>query len=149
MNQINTPQTYSMCFPKQKIVFKNCIQTCPNTMVFPFFLLFFFFFFFCSTFVCFLKFEQKRGHVASAVECYMNRYGVSEEQTNKHTVSLKSESRMVGWILTRNGSNLRRLFQCLSLLVLSLLHEPWMSFTKSKIHACWESNEELHHVFVQ
>ncbi|XP_002274445.2 valencene synthase [Vitis vinifera] len=26
------------------------------------------------------KFEQKRGHVASAVECYMKQYGVSEEQ---------------------------------------------------------------------
>ncbi|RVW68212.1 Valencene synthase [Vitis vinifera] len=25
-------------------------------------------------------FEQKRGHVASTVECYMKQYGVSEEQ---------------------------------------------------------------------
>ena len=27
-----------------------------------------------------MQFEQKRGHVASAVECYMKQYGVSEEQ---------------------------------------------------------------------
>ncbi|KAA8523757.1 hypothetical protein F0562_010180 [Nyssa sinensis] len=27
------------------------------------------------------KFEQKRGHVASAVECYMKQYGASEEET--------------------------------------------------------------------
>ncbi|XP_040361608.1 (-)-germacrene D synthase isoform X2 [Rosa chinensis] len=27
------------------------------------------------------KFEQKRGHVASAVECYMKQYGATEEQT--------------------------------------------------------------------
>ncbi|CBI31267.3 unnamed protein product, partial [Vitis vinifera] len=26
------------------------------------------------------KFEQKRGHVASGIECYMKQYGVSEEQ---------------------------------------------------------------------
>ena len=68
------------CFPEQKIVFENCIQTCPNTMVFVF-LFFFFFFFFCSTFVCLLQFEQKRGHVALGVECCMNQYGVYEEQT--------------------------------------------------------------------
>ena len=128
MNQINTPQTCSMWFPKQKTNFENCIQTCPNTMVFPFF---FFLFFFGSTFVCFLQFEQKRGHVASSVECYMN--GVSEEQTIKHIESSKSKSRMVGWILTRNGSNLRRLFQCLLLLVFSLLHELRMYFAKSKM----------------
>ncbi|PRQ31672.1 putative (-)-germacrene D synthase [Rosa chinensis] len=27
------------------------------------------------------KFEQKRGHVASAVECYMKQYGATEEET--------------------------------------------------------------------
>lgn len=27
-----------------------------------------------------MKFEQERGHAASAVECYMNQYGVSETQ---------------------------------------------------------------------
>ena len=27
-----------------------------------------------------LQFEQKRGHVASSVECYMKQYGVSEEE---------------------------------------------------------------------
>ncbi|KAL6316177.1 hypothetical protein AAG906_016007 [Vitis piasezkii] len=44
------------------------------------------------------KFEQKRGHVASAVECYMKQYGVSR---NKYTVNFKSKLRMHGWILTR------------------------------------------------
>ena len=41
----NMSQMCSLCFPcflEQKIVFENCIQTCPNTMVFVF--LFFFFF---------------------------------------------------------------------------------------------------------
>lgn len=27
-----------------------------------------------------IKFEQERGHVASAVECYMKQHGVSEEK---------------------------------------------------------------------
>ena len=27
-----------------------------------------------------MQFEQKRGHVASVIECYMKQYGVSEEQ---------------------------------------------------------------------
>ena len=27
-----------------------------------------------------MQFEQKRGHVASGIECYMKQYGVSEEQ---------------------------------------------------------------------
>ena len=27
-----------------------------------------------------VQFEQKRGHVASAVECYMKQYGVSKEE---------------------------------------------------------------------
>ncbi|XP_039064209.1 probable terpene synthase 2 [Hibiscus syriacus] len=29
------------------------------------------------------KFEQERGHVASAVECYMKQHGVSEEKACK------------------------------------------------------------------
>lgn len=29
-----------------------------------------------------MQFEQKRGHVASAVECYMKEYGVTEEKAN-------------------------------------------------------------------
>ncbi|RVW14958.1 (-)-germacrene D synthase [Vitis vinifera] len=28
------------------------------------------------------KFEQKRGHVASAVECYMKQHGASEQETH-------------------------------------------------------------------
>ena len=35
---------------------------------------------FSLTFVLYLQFEQKRGHAASAVECYMKQYGVSVEQ---------------------------------------------------------------------
>ncbi|KAK4851411.1 hypothetical protein QYF36_014887 [Acer negundo] len=30
------------------------------------------------------KFEQKRGHVASSVECFMNQHGATEEETCKH-----------------------------------------------------------------
>ena len=79
------------CFLEQKIVFENCIQTCPNTMVFAFLS----FFFFGSTFVCLLQFEQKRGHVASVVECYMNQYGVYEEQTyNKFQKQIEN-----GWLV--------------------------------------------------
>ncbi|KAJ4705689.1 Terpene synthase [Melia azedarach] len=29
------------------------------------------------------QYEQKRGHIASAVECYMKQYGVSEEEAVK------------------------------------------------------------------
>ncbi|RVW61721.1 (-)-germacrene D synthase [Vitis vinifera] len=29
------------------------------------------------------KFEQKRGHVASAVECYMKQHGALEQETHK------------------------------------------------------------------
>lgn len=30
-----------------------------------------------------MKFEQKRGHVASAVECYMKQHGLSEDEVEK------------------------------------------------------------------
>ena len=76
MNQINTHQTCSMCFPKQKTVSKTVYKHALTQLFF----LSFFFFFFWLNFLCLLQFEQKRGHVASAVECYMNQYGVSEEQ---------------------------------------------------------------------
>ena len=75
MKQINTHQTCSMCFPKQKTVSKTVYK---HALTQLFFLSFFFFFW--LNFLCLLQFEQKRGHVASAVECYMNQYGVSEEQ---------------------------------------------------------------------
>ena len=28
-----------------------------------------------------LQFEKERGHVASSIDCYMNEYGVSEQET--------------------------------------------------------------------
>lgn len=51
-----------------------------------------------------LQFEQKRVHVASAVECYMGQFGASEEEAYKEIQMLMEEAwkDMNGEMLTPN-----------------------------------------------
>ena len=64
---------YFPCFQELKTVFENCIQTCPNIMVFASF--FFGFFFFAQLLYACCSLRKRE------VECCMNQYGVYEEQT--------------------------------------------------------------------